>query len=52
MEKLLAIRNDLENTLRQIDTEPGYLETLYCQKSIQESIFWIGKLIERLDSEK
>ena len=52
MESLFNIKSGLESILRQLDREPGYIETLYCQKSTNEAIFWIGKLIDRLEIEK
>ncbi len=52
MEKLLNIKRDLEKLLRQTDSEPGTIEVLYCQKSIQEAIFWIGKQIANLIEEE
>ncbi len=51
MENLCSIKQELENLLGQIDREPGTLDTLYCQKSIQEAIFWIGKQIDKLREE-
>lgn len=51
MEALKHLKKELERINRQVGLNAATLNVLYCQKSIEEAMFWISKEIETRDRE-